>query len=131
MVAIREILNAYKEANEVSRAEMARSIGVPERRLRGIMAEGRTARPEDAKKITEWLKEERFDYVPPFAEEPPKKASKKKSKKASDTAEGVSVRGDAKVLVQMYRETAGLKYDADAASVLIKKGFKTVMKEGL
>ena len=133
MTNIRELLNAYKEANNTSRAEMAREIGIPERRLRGIMAEGRKASDTEEFLILKWLKDEQFDYIPPEAvetvetvEEPPqpKAPSKKKTK-----AEAIGIRGDARVLVQTYREAMGFKTDTDAATYVVKSFFANLIKE--
>lgn len=127
MSNIVEMLNAYKEANGVTRAEMSRGCGIPERRLRGFMTEGRN--PSDAEEflILKWLESEKFDYVPPKAkvEEVPKEPPKKKVPKA----EAIGIRGDARVLVQAYREAMGFKTDTDAATALVKKGFMSVLKE--
>ena len=130
MTKIGEMLNAYKEANNVTRAEMAREIGLPERRLRSIMTEGREATNAEEFIILKWLKAEQFDYIPPeeveIAEEPtrPKVPNKKKPK-----AEAIGIRGDARVLVQTYREAMGFKTDTDAATDLVKRGFISILKE--
>ena len=132
MSNIGELLNAYKEANSVTRAEMSRSIGLPERRLRGFMTEGRKAEPQEEYIVLKWLEAKGFDYVPPKpkAEEPPKKSPKKKvAKTEGEKSEGVSIRGDAKKLVRLYKEAMGFKTDADAATALVKKGFMSVLKE--
>ena len=134
MTKIRELLNAYKEANNATRAEMARGIGIPERKLRGIMTEGRKVSDTEEFLILKWLKDEQFDYIPPEAvetvetvEEPPQPKAPRKKKPIK--SEGVSIRGDAKILVKFYKEAKGFKTDADAATELVKRGFMSILKE--
>lgn len=133
MKNIIETLNAYKEANKVSRANMARSIGINERRLRGLMTEGRNITPEEEAKIGAWLISEQFDCVPPVkadskTEPVTKRKAPNKGKRANESG-AVGIRGDALVLVQVYREAKGFKTDTDAATALVKKGFKAVIAE--
>lgn len=133
MKNIVEMLNAYQEANKATRASMARSIGIEERGLRGIMTEGRNITPEEEAKIRAWLISEQFDYIPPVkadskAEPVTKHKVPNKGKKANESG-AIGIRGDAKVLVQFYREAKGFKTDTDAATALVKKGFKAVIAE--
>ena len=133
MVSIREKLNAYKEVNGTSRASMAREIGLPERRLRSIMTEWRDPTDMEEFIILQWLDAQHFDYIPPKAEETqktmkdntPKKAAAKKNTKT----EAIGIRGDARALVQMYREAMGFKTDTDAATYIVKQYFAKIFKE--
>lgn len=133
MVSIKEKLNAYKEANGTSRANMAREIGLPERRLRSIMTEGRE--PDDLEEfiILQWLDAQHFDYIPPKTEEASKTMKKSDAKKVpakkNTKAEAIGIRGDARVLVQMYREAMGFKTDTDAATYIVKQYFANILKE--
>lgn len=133
MASIREMLNAYKEANGVSRAEMAREIGLPERRLRSIMTEWRDPSDMEEFIILQWLDAQHFDYIPPKTEEASKTmkevTKKKVSAKKSTKAEAIGIRGDARVLVQMYREAMGFKTDTDAATYIVKQYFANILKE--
>lgn len=130
MSRLGEMLNAYREANNASRAGMAREIGISERRLRGIMTEGSEPKDTEAFLIRAWLDAEQFDYIPPeavetVAEPPQPKAPTKKKNKA----EAIGIRGDARVLVQMYREAKGFKTDTDAATYIVKSFFMNLLKE--
>ena len=137
MSRLGEILNAYREANNEPRAGMARGIGISERRLRGIMTEGREPNDTEAFLIRAWLDAEKFDYIPPedvdtsdeyvvHGEEPPqpKTPIKKKPK-----AEAIGIRGDARILVQMYRKANGFETDTDAATYIVKSFFMDRLKE--
>lgn len=128
MASIREKLNAYKEANGVSRANMAREIGLPERRLRSIMTEGREPNDMEEFVILQWLDAQHFDYIPPKTEEASKTMKKVPARK-STKAEAIGIRGDARVLVQMYREAMGFKTDTDAATYIVKQYFANILKE--
>jgi hypothetical protein len=132
MSNIGEMLNAYQKKTDCTRAEIARRTGVPERRLRAIMAEGREPIQQEEVFLTSWLKSVGFSYVPQeeATEDVPKASPKKKAAKTEgEKSEGVSIRGDAKKLVRLYKEAMGFKTDADAATALVKKGFMSVLKE--
>ena len=125
------LLNAYQEASGRTRAEMAREIGLPERRLRGFMKENR--KPENFEEfvIREWLETQNFDYIPPKAvvSKDSTSSKPKPAKKTIKETDAIGIKGDAKVLVRLYKEWKGYKTDTDAATELIKKGFMSLMKE--
>lgn len=130
MVNVATLLNAYKEANNATRASMAREIDIAERRLRGIMTEGKNPTDLEEFIIREWLKKEGFDYVPPKVDETTEKpAQPKASAKGKSKAEAIGIRGDARVLVQMYREAMGFKTDTDAATHIVKEYITNLLRE--
>ena len=52
-------------------------------------------------------------------------------KKRKDKAEAIGIRGDARALVQAYREANGFKTDTDAATYIVKQFFmKKLMEAG-
>lgn len=125
------LLNAYQEANGCTRAEMARGIGLPERRLRGFMRENR--KPSDFEEFTirAWFDQQGFDYIPPKTVIPKDSAASKtkSAKRAIKETDAIGIKGDAKVLVRTYKEWKGYKTDTDAATELVKKGFMSLLKE--
>ena len=131
MSRIGETLCAYKEANGVSRAEMARSIGLKERRLRTIMNEGGYPSEDERAIIMDWLRAEHFDYIPPEkvvqTTQPKPKDGKRKTLKETDA---MGIKGDAKALVRAYKEAKGFKTDTDALTHIVNTFFRDLLKEG-
>lgn len=129
MSNVGEMLNAYKEANGVSRVSIADAIGLPQRRVRSIMSEGRTPTEMEEHVIMKWLEKEHFDYVPPEAVSTTTVKTKDAKRKVLKETDAVGIKGDAKALVRAYKEANGFKTDTDALTHIVNSFFMNLLKE--
>ena len=115
-----EGVDLYRHDHDITIAEFARLASIDIRRMQKYCKGDLELKDEDAVKISMLLR------LPYEAETKPTKATKKKIGEVQDV---IGVRGDAKLLAQIYKEAMGLETDTEAATLLIIKGFKTILKE--
>ena len=131
----KELIMAYYEANDCTLRDIAKGIKVAPRRARSIVREETIPTEDEAFNIMSWLKGEGFDYIPPKVEkgEPiaEKEESKPKKKAISDKTTSVSIKGTAKQDALDFKRIRGYRHDYESASVLVRIGWETVVREGI
>lgn len=118
-----EAAKCYISERHMPASTFGKLIGIEPRRMQKIFKGDAKMSDEEATKIALAV---RVPFKAEPREETPKteKAGTKKNK-----AEAIGIRGDARVLVQTYREAMGFKTDTDAATYIVKSFFINLFKE--
>lgn len=109
---------SYMDENDCNATEFANLCGVHPSQMQYYRRGKRKLNDKDAVLIA------RFLNIPYKSEE--KTKTRIKSIPSSDA---VGIRGDAMALVKIYREVRGFATDTDAATELVKIGFKTLISK--
>ena len=118
-----EAAKCYIDDQNLTASGFGKKVGIAPRRMQKIIKGDVTMRNDEAMKIALMV---RVPFDKSIEDEPqtsPKPTPKK------DKAEAIGIRGDARVLVQMYREAKGFKTDTDAATYIVKSFFMNLLKE--
>lgn len=131
----KELIMAYYEANDCTLRDIANGINVATRRAKSIVREKAIPTEDEAFSIMSWLKGERFDYIPPNVEKDEqiaeKEEAKPKKKAISDKTTSVSIKETAKQNALDFKRIRGYRNDYESASVLVRIGWETVVREGI
>lgn len=112
----------YKDDHGLSATTFGKQVGIEPRRMQKLIQGTAKLRDDEASRISLLV------LRIPYDTEANKTDNKKRLKDASDA---VGVRGDAKALVQIFREAMGFETDTDATTYIVKDYFRIMLREAV